>query len=52
MGIFGVAGWGEGLQVGNCETVQLGRTFDLVVFSEVIEHVNGQPRHWRIWCAI
>ena len=32
---------GESLVVGNCETMQLGRKFDLVVFSEVIEHVNA-----------
>ena len=32
---------GEALLVGDCETMQLGRKFDLVVFSEVIEHVNA-----------
>lgn len=32
---------GENLVLGNCETVQLGRRFDLVVLSEVIEHVNA-----------
>jgi len=32
---------GEALVLGNCETVRLGRKFDLVVFSEVIEHVNA-----------
>ena len=32
---------GEALLVGNCETVQLGRKFDLIVLSEVIEHVNA-----------
>lgn len=32
---------GEALLVGNCETVQLARKFDLIVFSEVIEHVNA-----------
>lgn len=32
---------GETLVAGNCETIQLGRKFDLVVFSEVIEHVNA-----------
>ncbi len=31
---------GEALRVGSCETVQLGRQFDLIVLSEVIEHVN------------
>jgi SAM-dependent methyltransferase len=32
---------GEALVVGNCETAQLGRQFDLIVLSEVIEHVNA-----------
>jgi 2-polyprenyl-3-methyl-5-hydroxy-6-metoxy-1,4-benzoquinol methylase len=30
---------GESLLLGNCENVELGRKFDLIVLSEVIEHV-------------
>lgn len=32
---------GEDLLLGNCETAQLNRKFDLIVLSEVIEHVNA-----------
>ena len=32
---------GEGLLLGNCENAQLNRKFDLIVLSEVIEHVNA-----------
>ena len=32
---------GESLLLGDCETVALDRQFDLIVFSEVIEHVNA-----------
>lgn len=32
---------GESLVLGNCETISLERQFDLVVLSEVIEHVNA-----------
>ncbi len=32
---------GENITLGNCESIQLGQKFDLVVLSEVIEHVNA-----------
>ena len=32
---------GESLLVGNCETVELGDKFDLIVLSEVLEHVDA-----------
>ena len=32
---------GESLLLGNCETVELDKKFDLIVLSEVIEHVNA-----------
>ena len=35
---------GEDLLCGDCESIQLGRKFDLIVFSEVIEHVASPVR--------
>lgn len=39
--IQAAAGLGFEIQVGNCETTDLGVTFDLIVLADVLEHVDN-----------